>query len=191
MDKELSTTQTHFITSSIQFLVLYYSTKNEPHFGFPRLFLIGHALECILKALFISERNSLPDPNHRIGPFLEEKIRSLFSQEEKLAYDSLYGEGFKRTKNFDIGLHQKNQEAVELFLIIDFLRDLKYGVGLKGESIASVEISSVLLNHRLLDIYKVLLKKIDRKDLQLMCNVYLSAICNEETKRFFTDFLKV
>lgn len=67
------------------------------------------------------------------------------------------------TKDFDLGLYFKYREALELYIAMHFIKNLKYFLNKNGTLIFPIQISLSIVNQRFITIVKNIRNKIECK----------------------------
>lgn len=154
--------QQTLLTLGDEFLIQYFITAQLEFRGnqiLSRLFSMGHSLELYVKAALLNHNKLMA--GHDVPALIAEydNILSL-SQEEVSVGEQLYTTALK---NFDLGLFQKHQEALELYQAQYFLKDLKYYITKDQTFIFPVRVSLLPINKRYLNIVKILRQSIEEK----------------------------
>jgi len=148
--------QHNFLMLADEFLLQYLHCRNANRVLITsRLFSMSHALELYSKAalLNIKEYSDL-ETSHKIHDFLKELNPDLALRDEVIeAGKNLFSH---ETTNFDIGTYQRYGEELEVYLAIEYAKDLKYLVTKKGDQLFPVTVSTTHYNKFFLSIVKKL-----------------------------------
>jgi len=158
-EKRRKANQVTLLMIADEFLIQYLST-NQFRNVLPRsrLFGLGHCLELYLKSYLASTKDMSQLITHDLQKLIEMVVPSLTLTEEEIeAGKELFSPVIS---NFDLGLYEKHKPALELYVTINFLKDLKYYVGRNGEVLFPAIVSTMPINPRFIDIIREVRKKI-------------------------------
>jgi hypothetical protein len=126
-----------------------------------RLFSMGHSLELYAKAALVSAAGT-PPHGHDIPNLIKAHDPSLLlSQDEITAGEALFRPDVTKV---DLGLWLKHEEALELYLAEYYVKDLKYYITRKGETLCPAIKSLRPVNMRYLQLVRSLRQSIKYKE---------------------------
>ncbi len=154
-------TQQTLLRMADEFLLQYLLTKHlRKEIICSRLFIMGHCLELYCKSAHALKKPIEHLTKHNVQELLAELDPLLIlTFEEQQAGDKLFSQN---VNNFELGLYEKHKQALEIYVAINFLKDLKYYIERDGNIIFPVIVSTIPVNMRFIKIINSIREKLPR-----------------------------
>ena len=161
----MTQTQQHhidiFVSLGDEFLMQYLIGACANRLMTSRTFLMGHTIELYTKACLVR-----PDGTFTQGHEIERLLSAaghtnLFTNEEEVAYSQLCSETIT---NFDMGLHDKHRQSLELMQAVRLAKDLKYYLNRSNKPVFPVRSSLLPINDRFITLAHNLRKQAPTAD---------------------------